>query len=196
MGTVNMSIPKVALNSLSLSETIGTGQVSIPKVVPNFLSQNTCVQVKCVLRRFYTTFFSRKPWVQANEYSNSCFQLSLTETIGAGRVRIQLPLTETMGTGKVCIPKVVPNCLLQTPWEQAKWTFRLYPKKGKTKSPGSATITKRSPSQTPRGRENKQNQTSANRTNVRKAQRLALSSQSEVIAMLKGLKTKQKKNTR
>ena len=43
-------------------------------------------------------------------------------------------------------------------------------------------------SQTPRGRENRQNQTSANRTNVRISLRLALSSPSEVIAMLKGLK--------
>ena len=58
----------------------------------------------------------------------------------------------------------------------------------KEKSQGSATITNRSPSQTPRGRGNRQNQTSANRTNVRKALTLALSSPSEVIAMLKGLK--------
>ena len=43
------------------------------------------------------------------------------------------------------------------------------------KSPGSATITNLSPSQTPRGRGNRQNQTSANRTNVRKAPRQALS---------------------
>ena len=56
------------------------------------------------------------------------------------------------------------------------------------KSPGSATITNRSPSQTPRGRGNRQIQTSTNRTNVRKALRLALSSPGEVIAMLKGLK--------
>ena len=52
------------------------------------------------------------------------------------------------------------------------------------KSPGRATITNRSPSQTPRGRGNGQIQTSTNRTNVRKALRLALSS----IAILKGLK--------
>ena len=38
------------------------------------------------------------------------------------------------------------------------------------------------------GRGNRQNQTIANRTNVRKALRKALSSPSEVIAMLKGLK--------
>ena len=44
----------------------------------------------------------------------------------------------------------------------------------------------RSPSQTPRGRENRQIQTSTNQTNVRKALRLALSFPSEVIAMLKG----------
>ena len=37
-------------------------------------------------------------------------------------------------------------------------------------------------SQTPRGRGNRQIQTSTNRTNVRKALRLALSSPSEVIA--------------
>ena len=60
-------------------------------------------------------------------------------------------------------------------------------KQGYEKSPGNATITNRSPSQTQRGRGNKQNQTSANLTNVRKAPRLALSSPSEVIAMLKGL---------
>ena len=48
----------------------------------------------------------------------------------------------------------------------------------------------RSPSQTPRRR---QNQTRANQTNVRKALRLAPSSQSEVIAMLKGLKKHKKK---
>ena len=60
-------------------------------------------------------------------------------------------------------------------------------KKGK-KSPGSATITNRSPSQPPRGRGNRQIQTSTNRTNVRKALRLAISSPSEVIAILKGLK--------
>ena len=57
-------------------------------------------------------------------------------------------------------------------------------KKGKRK----VTITNRSPSQTPRGRGNRQIQTSTNRTNVRKALRLALSSPSEVIAILKGLK--------
>ena len=61
-------------------------------------------------------------------------------------------------------------------------------KKRLKKSPGSATITNRSPSQTPRGRGNRQIQTSTNRTNVRKALRLALSSPSEVIAILKGLK--------
>ena len=61
-------------------------------------------------------------------------------------------------------------------------------KKGKRKSPGSATITSRSPSQTPRGRENRQNQTSTKRTNVQKALRLALSPPNEVFAMIKGLK--------
>ena len=61
-------------------------------------------------------------------------------------------------------------------------------KKRLEKSPGSATITNRSPSQTPRGKENRQIQTSTNLTNVRKALRLALSSQSEVIAILKGPK--------
>ena len=44
----------------------------------------------------------------------------------------------------------------------------------------------------PRGRENRHIQTSTKRTNVRKALRLALSSPSEVIAILKRLK----KNTR
>ena len=38
-------------------------------------------------------------------------------------------------------------------------------------SPGSATITNRSPSQTPRERGNRQNQTGTNRTNARKALR-------------------------
>ena len=59
--------------------------------------------------------------------------------------------------------------------------------KKKEKSPGRATIINRSPSQTPRGRGNRQNQTIPNRTNVRKAPRLALSSPREIIAMLKGL---------
>ena len=49
------------------------------------------------------------------------------------------------------------------------------------------------PSQTPRGRGNRQIQTSTNRTNVRKALRLALSSPSEVIAMPKGLKNSRTK---
>ena len=40
-------------------------------------------------------------------------------------------------------------------------------KKGTDKGPGSATITNRNPSQTPRGRGNRQIQTSTNRTNVR-----------------------------
>ena len=62
------------------------------------------------------------------------------------------------------------------------------PELQKKKSPGSATITNRSPSQIPRGRENRQNQTSANRTNARKALRLTLSSPSVLIAMLKGPK--------
>ena len=53
--------------------------------------------------------------------------------------------------------------------------------------PGSATITDRSPFKTPRGSGNRQIQTSTNSTNIRKALRLALSSPSEVIAMLKGL---------
>ena len=44
------------------------------------------------------------------------------------------------------------------------------------------------PSKTPRGRGNRQIQTSTNQTNVRKALRLALSPPSEVIAMLNGLK--------
>ena len=61
-------------------------------------------------------------------------------------------------------------------------------KQKQEKSPGRATITNRSPSQTPRGRGNRQNQGRANRTNVRKALRLVFSSPNEVIAMLKGLK--------
>ena len=74
--------------------------------------------------------------------------------------------------------------------------LKLQKKKKVRESQGSATITNRSPSQTPRGRGNRQNQTSAHRTNVRKAPRLALSSPSEVIAMQKGLKTQEQNNTR
>ena len=44
--------------------------------------------------------------------------------------------------------------------------------------------------------ENRQNQTSTNQTNVRKALRLVLSSPSEVITMLKGPKTQEINNTR
>ena len=64
----------------------------------------------------------------------------------------------------------------------------IFPSKKVRNSPGSVTIASRSPSQTPIGRGNRQNQTSGNRTNVRKALRLALSSPSEVIPMHKGLK--------
>ena len=46
----------------------------------------------------------------------------------------------------------------------------------------SVTFTNCSPSQTPRGRGDRQNQTSANRTNVRKALRLALSSPTSVVS--------------
>ena len=53
--------------------------------------------------------------------------------------------------------------------------FRIMSQKKVRESQGSATITNRSPSQTPRGRGNRQIQTSTNRTNVRKALRLALS---------------------
>ena len=69
-----------------------------------------------------------------------------------------------------------------------------YTRKGKRKVQ-SATITNRSPSQTLRGRGNRQIQKSTNRTNVRKALRLVLSSPSEVIAMLKGLKKHKNKMT-
>ena len=58
------------------------------------------------------------------------------------------------------------------------------------------TITSYSPSQTPRGRENRQNQTTANRTNVRKALILTLSFPSEVNAMLKRLKNTSTKYTK
>ena len=61
-------------------------------------------------------------------------------------------------------------------------------KKRVQKSPGSATITNRSPSQTSRG--NRQFQTSTNRSNVQKALRLALSYPSEVIAK----RTEKRKN--
>ena len=67
-------------------------------------------------------------------------------------------------------------------------------KKKVREKPGSATITNRNPSRTPRGRGNRQIQTSTYRTNVRKALRLALSFQSEVIAMQNGLKNTRKKN--
>ena len=49
----------------------------------------------------------------------------------------------------------------------------LLKKKVIEKSPWNAAITNRSPSQTPRGRGNRQNQASTNRTNVRKVLRLA-----------------------
>ena len=61
-------------------------------------------------------------------------------------------------------------------------------KKRYEKSQGSPTIISRSQSQAARGRGNRQNQTRPNRTNVLKALRLALSSPSRVIPMLKGLK--------
>ena len=70
-----------------------------------------------------------------------------------------------------------------------------FEKKRKEKSPGSATITNHSPSHTPRGRGNRQIQTSTNQTNVQKALRLALSSPSEVIAILKGLEKHKNKMT-
>ena len=66
-------------------------------------------------------------------------------------------------------------------------TFFFKVKKMQEKSPGSATITSRSPSQTQRGRGNRQNKTSANQTNVRKSLNVALSSKNEIIAVLKGL---------
>ena len=50
------------------------------------------------------------------------------------------------------------------------WPGKHLGKMGLEKSPGSATITNRSPSQTPRGRGNRQNQTSANRTKYEKQQ--------------------------
>ena len=56
-------------------------------------------------------------------------------------------------------------------------------------TPGSATITNCSHSQKQRGRGHRQNQTSTNRTKERKTPRLAISSPSEVNAMLKGLKS-------
>ena len=82
------------------------------------------------------------------------------------------PGTSIDGGNCVCKTQNRRNKIVQKRWE---------------KSPGSATITSRSLSQTPRGRGNRQNQT--NRTKVQKALRLALSSRSEVIGMLKGLKT-------
>ena len=60
---------------------------------------------------------------------------------------------------------------------------KTYQKKGKRKVQGVPQI---QAAALPRHQE--ENQTSANRTNVRKALRSALSSPSEVIAMLKGLK--------
>ena len=64
----------------------------------------------------------------------------------------------------------------------------LKPKKGKRKVQGVPQA-QAGPSQTPRGRENRQIQKCTNRTNLQKALRLALSSPNEVIAMLKGLKS-------
>ena len=89
-------------------------------------------------------------------------------------------------------------CFLYWAWNiVSSWSIRIlrvkYDRKGfnqkrKENSPGSATITNRSPFQTPRGRGNRQIQTSTNRSNIPKALRLAPSFPSEVIAMLKGLK--------
>ena len=56
-------------------------------------------------------------------------------------------------------------------WSQLE--LSMCDKKRYEKSPGSATITSRRPSQTQRGRGNRQNQTSTNQTNIRKALRLA-----------------------
>ena len=63
--------------------------------------------------------------------------------------------------------------------------LELFGKKGKRKVQG---VPQSQTAALPRRRGNRQNQTSTNRTNVRKALRLALSSPSEVIAMLKELK--------
>ena len=62
-------------------------------------------------------------------------------------------------------------------------------KKNKKKSPGSATIRSRIQSLTPRERGKTQKPTSAIQTNAPKARRPAVSSPSEIIAMLKGQKT-------
>ena len=80
--------------------------------------------------------------------------------------------------------QITPKLLTRFP---VSCPFSSVEKKVREKS-RSATITNRSPSQTPRGRGNRQIQTSTNRTNVRKALRLALSPPNEVIAILKGLK--------
>ena len=73
--------------------------------------------------------------------------------------------------------------------------FFLFPKKVREKS-RECHNHKPQPFLDPRGRGNRQIQTSTNRTNVRKALRLALSSPSEVIAILKGLKTQEENDTR
>ena len=57
-----------------------------------------------------------------------------------------------------------------------------------SKSPGSATFTSHSQSVTLRGRGKRHRPTRVKQTNIRKAQRPALASLSEVIAILKGLK--------
>ena len=75
------------------------------------------------------------------------------------------------------------------------YPFIICTRKRKEKNRGSATITNRSSSQTPRGRGIRQNQTSTNRTNVRKALRLALSSPNEVIAILKMIEKHKNKIT-
>ena len=75
---------------------------------------------------------------------------------------------------------------------QAYIFLNLYTKKKVREKSRECHNHKPQPFPDPRGRGNRQSQTSTNRTNVRKAPRLALSSPSEVIAILKGLKKKHK----
>ena len=85
-------------------------------------------------------------------------------------------------------PIVEPRGAKPKTYRQAPALWLKFYEEAVIESEARTARTSRNPSQTPRGRGNIQNQTNPNRTNVRKALRLALSSPSEVIAVLKVLK--------
>ena len=94
----------------------------------------------------------------------------------------QVSTQSNLPFGSRCCFKIFKMaCIL----EQNEFSNSKSPKKGKRKVQG---VPQSQTAQTPRGRGNRQIQTSTNQTNVRKALKLALSSPSEVIAVLKGLK--------